>query len=149
MLSTPLGRITVRLDGVPIPYELVPRAPDRLCPDVKGRFLLRVPLLPDGRPHLLSCRIEGHRPSARDDINSGERLELKSFYKGDTKLSLGMEGESGCATYDYENGYLTDGVQYELLPSTKTAKYTFGVAWISPCTDKNEIQTWFGADPTL
>ena len=63
--------------------------------------------------------------------------------------SLGMEGESGCATYDYENGYLTDGVQYELLPSTKTAKYTFGVAWISPCTDKNEIQTWFGADPTL
>lgn len=44
----------------------------------------------------------------------GERLELKSFYKDNTKLSIGMEGESGyyadgiCASYiyDYDNEYI-------------------------------------------
>ncbi len=43
---------------------------------------------------------------------------MKSFYKDNTKLSIGMEGESGyyadgmCVSdrYDYDNEYMGDGV---------------------------------------
>ena len=37
--------------------------------------------------------------------------------------------------YDYENDYLDNGVSYEIFDFTKT--------------DENELQTWFGADPTI
>lgn len=32
---------------------------------------------------------------------------------------------------------------------TKTDRYVFGVAWIENVTDDNDVQTWFGADPTM
>ena len=36
-----------------------------------------------------------------------------------------------------------------ILEETKTTKYVFGVAWIEKVTTENDVQTWFGADPTL
>ena len=90
-------------------------------------------------------------------IESGERLELKSFYRDNTKLSIGMEGDAGyypdgtrsLDVYDYDNDYMEDGVSYLILEETKTTKYVFGVAWIEKVTAENDVQTWFGADPTL
>lgn len=84
-------------------------------------------------------------------------MELKSFYKGNTKLSIGMEGEAGyyfdgtCSSeiYDYDNGYMENGVSYLIKEETKTTKYVFGVAWIENATTENDVQTWYGADPTL
>lgn len=32
--------------------------------------------------------------------------------------------------------------------NTKVSTYVFGVAWIVDATEENDIQTWFGADPT-
>ena len=55
---------------------------------------------------------------------------------------LGLESE-----YDYDTGYLDDGVRYEIRTFTRTRKYVFGVAWILNFTDENGKQTWFGADP--
>lgn len=68
-----------------------------------------------------------------------------------------MEGETGyCAdgtrafdTYDYDTEYLDDGVQYVIVENTNATTYVFGIAWIENVTDDNEVQTWFGADPTL
>ena len=82
---------------------------------------------------------------------------MKSFYKDNTKLSIGMEGESGyygdgiCAPdiYDYDNEYMEDGVLYLVMKETKTTKYVFGIAWIESVTTENDVQTWYGADPTL
>lgn len=66
-----------------------------------------------------------------------ERFECKSFFSNNIKLSLGIEGdveyyndyetEDG---YDYYGGYVEHGIQYDILPSTKTQKYVFGIAWI-------------------
>ncbi len=30
-----------------------------------------------------------------------------------------------------------------------TTKYVFGIAWIENVTTENDVQTWYGADPTL
>ncbi len=35
-----------------------------------------------------------------------------------------------------------------ITENTKTAAYVFGVAWIVNVTEENDVQTWYGADPT-
>ncbi len=156
-MTTPLGDIEIHIDGKIIEYTAQNMGmPDKLCPDIDGRFCIKVEFVPDGERHTISCRIKDHTPSDRDGIESGERLELKSFYKGRSKLSIGMEGETGyCAdgtrafdTYDYDTEYLDDGVQYVIVENTNTTTYVFGIAWIENVTEENDVQTWFGADPT-
>ncbi len=72
-------------------------------------------------------------------------------------MSIGMEGEAGyysdgtraTNTYDYDNDYMEDGVLYQIMRDTKTTKFVFGIAWIDNVTAENDVQTWYGADPTL
>ena len=157
-MITPLGDIEICIDGKTIKYTAQNMGVmDRLCLDVDGRFCIKVEFVPDGERHAISCIIKSHIPSDKDGVKSGERLELKSFYKGHSKLSIGMEGETGYFadgtrafdTYDYDTEYLEDGVRYVINEDTKTDRYVFGVAWIENVTDDNDVQTWFGADPTM
>ena len=158
MLTTPLGDIEIYVDDNKVEYmEKNIRVSDKLCPDVSGRYAIKIDFIPDGKIHTISCKIKGHVSSEKDGIELGERLELKSFYKDNTKLSIGMEGESGyyadgmCISdiYDYDNEYMEDGVLYMVMKETKTTKYVFGIAWIENVTTENDVQTWYGADPTL
>lgn len=72
-------------------------------------------------------------------------------------MSIGMEGEAGYYSdgtratniYDYDNDYMEDGVLYQIMRDTKTTKFVFGIAWIDNVTAENDVQTWYGADPTL
>lgn len=155
MLITPLGEIEIRIDNNPISYtaELVPN--DRLCPVLLGRYKIVVDFIPDSKKHSISCCIKTHIPSQEDFIETGERLELKSFYKDKIKLSIGMEGDTGyignqrCSEYDYDNDYLNNGATYEILDFTKTRRFIFGIAWIECIDEDTDLQTWNGADPTL
>ena len=122
MLTTPLGDIEIYVDDNKVEYmEKNIRVSDKLCPDVSGRYAIKIDFIPDGKIHTISCKIKGHVSSEKDGIELGERLELKSFYKDNTKLSIGMEGESGyyadgmCISdiYDYDNEYMEDGVLYD------------------------------------
>lgn len=158
MLTTPLGKIEIYIDDKIVTYSVQSLGVmEKLCQNITGRFCIEINYEPDGGQHTISCRIKDYTPSQEDGIESGERLELKSFYKGQTKLSIGMEGEAGyfydgtraSDTYDYDNEYLDDGVQYVIMKDTKTSVYKFGVAWIDNVNDENDIQTWFGADPTI
>lgn len=122
---------------------------------MSGRYSIIVDFIPEGKEHIIACRIKSYTPSEKDECETGENLELKSFYQKNFKLSLGMEGdtcyigERHLSCYDYNNGYTTDGVQYCLLSFTKTSRYVFGIAWIENVSENNDVQTWFGADPTL
>ncbi len=157
MLETPLGVIMVFIDNNPIDYYATLAATDKLCKDIDGRYLIRVNFLPDGKDHKIFCVINDYVSSGEDGIESGECLELKSFYEGGTKLSIGMEGDAGYYPngehvsdgYDYDNDYLPNGVSYEIFSTTKTSVYDFGIAWLDNCTDDTDVQTWFGADPTI
>lgn len=154
-LSTPLGTIYIEIDSREIAYEYKRIELDRTCPDVDGRYLITLNYQPDGNSHIIACRIRGYQPSAEDEIETGEYLELKSFYNGTIKLSIGMIGQTGYvgshrdSAFDYDNGYLVDGVTYELLPFTKTQKYKFAIAWLNHCTSENDVQTWLAADPII
>lgn len=155
MLHTPLGDIEIYIDGKETAYKEYAVSPDRNCPDLGGRYCIAVDFRPDGIKHCIACRIKGHIPGLEDSVESGERLESKGFYNESVKVSIGMEGETGyigakrISEYDYDNGYLKDGVQYEILSFTKTRRYIFGVAWIENPNGVRDIQTWFGADPTM
>ncbi|RGV96936.1 hypothetical protein DWV97_06135 [Ruminococcus sp. AF14-10] len=157
MLSTPLGDIEIYIDNEKVEYTVKNiGASERLCPDISGRFGIEILYEPDGKQHTISCRIKKYHASSRDEIEPGERLELKSFYRENTKLSIGMEGDAGYYSdgtrdsdvYDYDNDYMEDGVSYLIMEDTKTTKYVFGIAWIDNVTVENDVQTWYGADPT-
>lgn len=157
MLSTPLGDIEIYIDNEKEEYTVKNiGASERLCPDISGRFGIEILYEPDGKQHTISCRIKKYHASSRDEIEPGERLELKSFYRENTKLSIGMEGDAGYYSdgtrdsdvYDYDNDYMEDGVSYLIMEDTKTTKYVFGIAWIDNVTVENDVQTWYGADPT-
>lgn len=94
MLETPLGKIQIRIDGERIAYEAYELDCGRSCENLNGRYYIQIHFVPDGKEHEISCSIIGHKVSDRDDIESGERIELKSFYNEDCKLSIGMEGDS-------------------------------------------------------
>ncbi|GCA67561.1 hypothetical protein KGMB01110_19970 [Mediterraneibacter butyricigenes] len=157
MLSTPLGDIEIYIDNEKVEYTVKNiGASERLCPDISGRFGIEILYEPDGKQHTISCRIKKYHASSRDEIEPRERLELKSFYRENTKLSIGMEGDAGYYSdgtrdsdvYDYDNDYMEDGVSYLIMEDTKTTKYVFGIAWIDNVTVENDVQTWYGADPT-
>lgn len=79
-------------------------------------------------------------------------------------MSIGLEceagyigGERSSDEYDYDTEYLENGMAYFIKAYTKSEKYMFGIAWINDVGwndpinngDNRDIETWFGADPTL
>lgn len=154
MLSTPLGNIALLIDDRPISYHAVKYGCDITCADLQGRYYIKVEFAPDGQAHEIQCCLKNHIVSNRDGVESGERLELKSFYHKSYKLSIGTEGEAyylenETRNYDYDNEYTENGVKYIIRPKTKTSVFVFGIAWIDNVNDDNDVQTWYGADPTL
>lgn len=156
MLVTPLGEIEILIDDKAVLYHAIECKRDKTCADLTGRYAITVELLPDGKDHEIQCHIKNHVVSDMDGIESGERLELKSFYHNSCKVSIGMEGEAGylsdgtrAGSYDYDNEYLEDGVSYITFSDTVTKDFVFGIAWIEDVNEENDVQTWFGADPTI
>lgn len=165
-LKTPLGDIAIYIDDVEINYTPVKKdTNNKIFPDVLARYFITIHFKPDGKEHMIKCLLL-NMPEAENDIESGECLELQSFISEDNyKLSIGCEGESGylpngerCSDrYDYDNAYFENGVGYELLKSTKTCDFVFGLAWIDKVYDdlegsldaERDIQTWYAADPTI
>ncbi len=156
MLETPFGLIGIFIDDKPISYNAVKCDYDKTCMDLDGRYTIHIDYSPDGKRHEIVCSIKDYQSSREDSIETGERLELKSFYFRSGKLSIGMEGDAGyfpdgtrISDYDYENEYMENGVKYVILPQTTTTEYVFGIAWIDNVNKENDVQTWYGADPTL
>ena len=160
-LVTPMDEITILVDDVEIQYTYIEGDKiEHLCPDVIGRFQIETILEPDGKHHTISCLLPSNKNIKRDG-ESGERLECTGFYHNNMKLSIGTEGEVWSnymdSEYDYDIDYLDYGMQYVIVPETKTKRFVFGISWIDnvdfdDCSDEaiaREVQTWYGADPTL
>lgn len=143
MLKTPLGEIEIKIDGNAIPYDFQKKETDKTCPDLDGRFLIKIPFASDDSEHIISCCIKGYVPTENDDPDSGENLELKNFYKGTVKLSIGLLDKKDCGYFAEYSDY---GMMYIVHKNTKFQYYYFAIAWIDNANDENEIQTWFGAD---
>ena len=148
MLKTQLGEIIVSIDDTETEYTAVTVPLDHRCDKLNGRYYICINHENDGKLHTITCRISGYTPSEKDGSEDGENLLLMSFFKGNAKLSIGVEFDY-YSKYDYEAVHLQDGMQFRVFPQTKTKYFVFGIAWVDNCNDENEIHTWFGADPTL
>ena len=148
----------ILIDSRPVPYDAQEgRNLENGCPHVLGRYQIKVHFIPDGKAHTIACVFEPDFPYERSP-ESGERLECQGFYNAHRyKMSIGIECDNVTDEYDYDAQYLENGMSFVIGPNTKTEHYTFGIAWIDnvawdDSTDEDngrDIETWFGADPTL
>ncbi|MFP7486450.1 hypothetical protein SFC65_19990 [Priestia filamentosa] len=150
MLLTPLGAIKVLVNDKEVEFTPIKLDNlDVLCPNVNARYSIQYEYKKEFKNQEIKCCI----PSldVKGEIESGERLEAISFYKNDIKLTIGIEGEftDYPQNIDYGGEYLNDGIQYVVFKATADRRFNFGVCWIQPCTEENDIQTWFGADPNF
>lgn len=150
-IKTPFGKILFFLDGVPVSFEYRSIDPDEaLFPNVAAAYRIQVCVEPDGKAHLLKMQLsEG---AVTGDTEPGERLEAISFYSERGKITLGCYASFGDYldyNLDYDGSLCHDGIEVDIFSSTKTQVYKFGVCWLDVCTEENEAQTWFGADPGI
>ena len=157
-IETPLGQIQVFFDGQPIKYIGIKLENDvAVYPDVAGRFKIEIEYKSDLSNHSIYCKVDNLDREVHGSPESGERLEANAFYIADKKLTVAAEGDAyyidntrySDYQYDYDVSYLDDGLQYDILPFTKSQIFVFGISWINSCTIENDHQTWFAADPTL
>ncbi|QLY81268.1 hypothetical protein [Clostridium intestinale] len=157
-LITPLGSVAIYKDDLRVKYSAIKLNNDpRLFPNIDGRYKIIVEYESDNLPHCIYCVIEDiDYREINVSPEAGERLECQSFYQDKVKLSMGIECDTDYfdtgerfGNYDYDSIYLDKGIGYNILSSTKDHEFVFGIAWINKYTDENDIQTWFGADPTI
>ena len=157
-LITPLGSVVIYIDDWQVKYSAIKLNNDSvLFPNIDYRYKIIIEYENDNLPHCICCAIEDIDYSkVKDYPESGERLECKAFYQDNVKLSIGIECDTGyfdtgerIGHYDYDSIYLDNGIGYNVLSTTKSHSFVFGIAWINECTDENDIQTWFAADPTI
>ena len=150
MLLTPLGAIKLFVNDEEVGFTAKKLDVGMHCQDVNGRYLIQYDYKSEIKKNqVIKCCI----PSidVKGDSESGERLEAISFYQNDIKLTIGVDGEFSDfpKDIDYSGDYLNNGIHYETYNTTANRKFYFGVCWIQPLTEENDVQTWFGADPTL
>ncbi|MFS0671696.1 hypothetical protein [Ornithinibacillus sp. 179-J 7C1 HS] len=150
MLHTPLGPVKLFVNDEEMEYKAIRYIVDKYCRDVDGRYLIEYEYKNEYQAQKITCCI----PSidVEGDFDGGERLEAISFYKGFTKLtigivaSFGLEEEEG---YDFTGNYIRNGLEYVTNGDTADRIFQFGISWIGPYTEDNEYQTSSGADPSL
>jgi len=157
-IFSPLGEICVIIDGKKVTYDYFRLQLDKCCEAVSKRYRIVVNFEPTGSKHQIACCFEAPDNQAYEQSSEpGERLECNSFYVGNVKLSIGIESDAGYlneerisdAGYDYDSEYLKNGIAYVTLPGTKTNMYVFGISWNENNTMETDVQTWYGADPTM
>jgi len=157
ILMTPFGIVFLLFDGYPIASRAIELERDAHCPDVNGRYKIVFDYLSDNDSHSLSCIIEADDMSGiKSERESGESLEALSFSINDFKMTIGAYGEessyvngTSCQDhdFDYDILYHGNGLAYEILPTTKSNTFIFGISWILSSAKENSSQTWYAADP--
>ena len=130
-LLTPFCEIQILIDGEPVPYFPQERRKlDNLCPHVLRRYQISV------------------QSRGLGDVYKRQGLECEAGYINGARVS---------DEYDYDAGCLENGVAFLIDRNTRTERYVFGISWIDHVswgnqtddTIKRDVETWYGADPTL
>ncbi len=150
-ITTPIGLVELLLDNEPVKFRYLSIEPNkRLFPDVEASYRLIYDFVADGNSHILSFKVKDC--CLESNPESGELFEAVSFYKERYKLTLGCTASFGDYedyNLDYDGSLCDDGVEIHIFEETKSQVFSFGVCWIKDCTGENEVQTLFGADPTI
>ena len=118
-LITPLGAVRIFDNAVEIEYKPVKLDVDSVrFPDINGRSKIMVEYENDKFLHLIYCTLdEIDYRKVEYGNESGERLECRSIYQGNIKLSIGIECDTyyldgkRISSYDYDSVYLNNGIE--------------------------------------
>lgn len=148
-IITPFGYIDILIDGVSFDYKYINETLSKEYPNVLGRYFIKIDYIPDGKKHTINCivdNIEFDESSPESD----ENIERQAFYRNDYKLSISIKAEISSLdnVFDYSCNYLKNGMSYEILESTKTNSYMFGISWIKNPNNDIELdnETYFASD---
>ena len=122
---------------------------------VDGRLLIEVALLPQEERELtFICHFQPSLQITDSSVETGEFLELKSWYHGDFKWSIGAVDEDWLLSLrkmDLKRvEYLENGIALKIGGLTKNEPFMlpFGVAWKTLKDPAEEdVYTWFAASP--
>lgn len=148
MLRIEFGNILVTINGSAINYMPIKLPNEGKNFRVDGRYKIIVSEIKENEEgNVIECKIDGkHELPIKSYSESGENLALISFECNNTKLSIGTLGDIP----DIEHEYMTDGIRIRSKRNTPLNKVVFFIAWIEMNDkEKEEIFTWFAADPTL
>lgn len=122
---------------------------------VDGRRLIEVTLQPEEREEFtFTCRFRPSLKITDSSIETGEFLELKSWYQDDFKWSIGAVDEDWLLSLRkvdlMEVEYLENGISLKIRGLAKDEPFMlpFGVAWkLLKDPAEEDIYTWFAASP--
>lgn len=122
---------------------------------IDGRLLIEITASPgQGTELTFICRFHTPFEITDSDVETGEHLELKSWYYDRMKWSIGtVDGEWLTAVRQVtleKIGYLEDGISATLseIPSGESFMLPFAVAWKTMADpEAEEHYTWFMASP--
>ncbi|WP_033541300.1 hypothetical protein [Planococcus sp. CAU13] len=159
MLETPFGKVRVLVsdeDWRPIEAGIafIEKEVDERFP-VDGRWLIEVRLTPQKvQRHIFTIRFTPSLTISDAEIETGEALELKSWYCGNLKLSLGAVDEDWLRALRKveltEVEYLDYGITLRIdgIPAGEEFMLPFGVAWQEMQNLEEEAHhTWYMAAP--
>lgn len=160
-MKTPFGDVTVnvnRKDGSEVGKDIwiVKVGNEKKFP-VDGRFLIETLIVPEmGEEYTFTCSFTPSIDITDEGVETGEWLELKSWYSGLFKWSIGTVDDEWLLAVRKVNAnhaeYLEHSVSITISGFTggKPFMLPFAVAWKeTDGTSEQDVLTWLAADPSM
>ena len=147
MIKTNIGNIDILINGHNLDYSWfeLPNKGNQF--KVDGRFCIVVDNIPDKGETVIDCILQNQNSLPINVYaEPGENLALISFMINNKKLSIGVQGDIPGVFYDY----LNDRLRIRVTENASISRFDIFIAWITMNNfEKEEIYTWFAADPTI
>jgi len=143
-----MGNIYITVNGKKYNYAFIELSNKEKIFKVDKRFKILVDNLSiDNEEIVIECILKAKSNNILNGApETGENLALISFCNGNVKLSIGTIGDVPGVNYEY----LQDRIRIIIPKEIGLKEIVFYVAWITMQNiPREEIYTWFAADPTL
>jgi len=143
-----MGNIYITVNGKKYNYAFIELSNKEKIFKVDKRFKILVDNLSiDNEEIVIECILKAKSNNILNGApETGEHLALISFCNGNVKLSIGTIGDVPGVNYEY----LQDRMRIIIPKEIGLKEIVFYVAWITMQNiPREEICTWFAADPTL
>lgn len=146
MINTNIGNIDILVNGHSLDYSWFELPNNGKQFKVDGRIRIVVDNIPDKEETVIDCILQNqNRVPINVYAEPGENLALISFIIKHMKLSIGVQGDIPGVFYDY----LDDRLRIRVTENASISRFDIFIAWITMDNiEKEEIYTWFAADPT-
>ncbi|MBQ8382248.1 MAG: hypothetical protein IJX47_03480 [Clostridia bacterium] len=147
-LITPLGEITVLVDGKPYEYTARPFTYDKppvVDQPLSGCYRIYVPVADCAEIvcKLIPC-VDGIEEGAE---SGGEDYVCNSFERQNVELVIGMAEDYSRKCPRFDSACIPQGVRYSNFNNCDTV--VFGLAWATDYFGDDDCRAWFAADPTM